>query len=459
MCLNVSYSRVQLRNGGWKVIAHPCGHCVECAKKYQNDWMLRLDDEATQWRTIMFATLTYSSDNVPYITLEGDVLDSYRFFYMKRVSYLPYRERSRYKNDKSGFYDYLFPERIKESASLLVPYADIGDIQRFMKRLRITFLRHEGRPLDCKYFICSEYGPATLRPHYHMILFCNEHELIMERYIKQCYDLGNVYDVHKITSMGDRGVLDAMRYVSKYTSKPAEFENPYVVSGSIPKPKRLSSKNLGDSKRQAIKQAACEYRAKNDADGYTEDFIQGYLHLTDIMKDGFRYLCPRYWRDVIFPHVTVENTRIKDGKEIVRKSSIKDINDHLSLAIDEYVQSKLDAVYNAEQEQIRHQHPDFTDTEVIHTHTISLLENLEQRYTKAVQSYYRYYAKSAGQVESSELPVNDGRLVNEEERALISSMNDCCFIDSKTDDMNDFHYKVNDFGDYDSLEERFNNGN
>ena len=70
MCLNVSYSRVQLRNGGHKVIAHPCGHCVECAKKYQNDWMLRLDNEATQWRTIMFATLTYSSDNVPYITLE-----------------------------------------------------------------------------------------------------------------------------------------------------------------------------------------------------------------------------------------------------------------------------------------------------------------------------------------------------------------------------------------------------
>lgn len=460
MCLNMSYGKVQLRDGGFKVIAYPCGHCVECVRKYQNDWMLRLEDEASQWRTTMFATLTYSNPKVPFVKVEGEKLIAYRYYFMKRIAALPYKERSRYKDDKTGFYDYLFPERIAQADSLLVPFADKRDVSNFMKRLRINFLRGEGRPLECKYFICSEYGPNTLRPHYHMILFCNEHEFLIQKYIQDSYGLGNIYDVHKITSFKDRGVLDAMRYVSKYVSKPAEFENPYVVAGVIPKPGHLPSKFLGDHKRQEIKKAAYEYRAKNDAYGYTKDFIEGYLHLTDIMKNGFTYSCPRYWRDVIFPHITVENTSIKDGKEIVKKTSVKDINDHLSLAISDYIQSKLDELYNAEEEQIRQLHPDFKDTEVVRAHTILSMEKKQQKYEKAVQSYYKHYAKAAGQVESSELPVNDGRLVNEEERTLVTDFkgND---IDNAIMDIlmsnDDCEITIDDFGNYESLEDSFEN--
>ncbi len=475
MCLNMSYGKVQLRDGGFKIIAFPCGHCVECVKKYQNDWMLRLDDEATQWRTMMFATLTYSNGRIPFVRIAGDKLVDYRYYFMKRIAALPYKERSRYKDDTSGFYDYLFPERIATTDSLLVPYADISDIQKFMKRLRITFFRHEGRPLECKYFICSEYGPNTLRPHYHMILFCNEHEYLIQKYIKECYDLGNVHDIHRITSYKDRGVLDAMRYVSKYTSKPAEFENPYVVAGAIPKPRRLSSKGLGDHKRQEIKQAAYDYRAKYDADGYTPEFIEGYLHLTDIMKDGFKYGCPKYWRDVIFPQITVEDTRIENGKEIVKKSTIKDINHHLSLAISDYIQSKLDGVYHEEEEQLRQLHPDFTDTEIVRAHTVLHLEKQQQRYEKAVQSYYKHYAKAAGHIESTELPVNDGRLVNEDEKELVNNYtsiketSNANYIDKLKDNMEsiDIDKEVekilmsnddvisDEFGTYETLEDNF----
>lgn len=457
MCLNVSYSRVQLRTGGYKVIAHPCGHCVECSKKYQNDWMLRLDDEATQWKTIMFATLTYNNDNVPFLKIEGENLDNYRYFFMKRISQLPYKNRSRYVNDTTGYYDYLFADRVAESTSLLVPYADIRDIQKFIKRVRINFKRHEGRDFKSKYFVCSEYGPDTLRPHYHMILFCNEHEFLVEQYIKSCYGLGKVHDVHKITSFKDRGVLDAMRYVSKYTCKPSEFENPYVVVNSIPKPKRLSSKKIGDHKRQEIKQAAYDYRAKNDANGYTDEFLDGYLHTAEVMKNGFKYSTPKYWRDVLFPQIEVENISIKDGKEIKKKATIRDINDHLSLAISEYVQRRIDEVQRTEFEQIKYQHPEMSDTEVIRSYTISTMEKMQERYRKAIQSFNGHYSRSVGRDEACELRVNDVRFVNEEERNLVNMFSNSFIVGDDTIDTFDYDHNSDEFGNYDECFARFEN--
>lgn len=461
MCLNVSYTKVSLRKGGWKVIAHPCGHCVECSKKYQNDWMLRLDDEATQWKTIMFATFTYSNENIPFLQIGGEQLDKYRFFFMKRIAQLPYKDRSRYVNDTTGFYDYLFADRIAESTSLLVPYADITDIQKFFKRMRINFKRHEGRDFKCKYFLCSEYGNATLRPHYHMILFCNEHEYLVQQYIQNNYHLGKVHDIHKIKSFKDRGVLDAMRYVSKYTCKPAEFENPYVVSGLIPKPRRVPSKFLGDHKRQEIKKAAYDYQMENDANGYTDEFLEGYLHTADIMKNGFKYSTPKYWRDVLFPTITVQEKRIKDGKEIIKKRTIKDIDDHLSVAIEDYVQRRIMEVQRTEYAQIKYQHPEMSDTEIIHAYTLSTMEKAKDRYAKAIQSFYRYYSRSAGKSEAEELPINDGRIVNETERDMLSLFSDT-YVYGDTELEHEFGFKHlrsidADFGDYYECMDRFTN--
>lgn len=456
MCLNVSYSKVELRTGGFKIIAHPCGHCVECVRKYQNDWMLRLEDEASQWKLAMFATLTYSPQNVPYVEINGENLDRYRYFFMKRISQLPYSKRSRYRDDTSGFYDYLFPERIAESGSLLVPYADIADIQKFIKRLRINFKRKEGRDLNLKYFICSEYGDQTLRPHYHIILFCNEHEFLMTKYFNECYGLGKIHDVHRIVSWKDRGFMDAMRYVSKYTSKPAEFENPYVVAGAIPKPRRLSSKFIGDHKRQEIKHAAADYLDKHDADGYTDEFLDGYMHIADVMRNGYTYSTPKYWRDTLFPQVEVENTRIKDGKEIKKKSRIRDINHHLSIAIADYVQRRIDEVCKSEFEQIRHLHPEMSDTEVIRSYTIQTMEQMQDRYCKAIQSFNKHYSKSTERREADDFPERDGRLVNEEERDMLDFFSNSYYV-GEDDTISAYDFGRSDFGDYEQCLQRFEN--
>lgn len=104
----------------------PCGKCIECLKDRQNSWKIRLVEEARDHKFVYFFTLTYNDDSVPFTTLPGGT----------RVNHV-----SKY------------------------------DIQLWVKRSRINFVRKLKREIDFKYFITSEYGPNTGRPHYHGIVF------------------------------------------------------------------------------------------------------------------------------------------------------------------------------------------------------------------------------------------------------------------------------------------------
>lgn len=90
----------------------PCGQCIGCRLRRASDWALRVEHEASLWPANCFVTLTYGRDAVP------------------------------------------------PGGSLVH-----RDFQLFMKRLRKVVKR----PL--RYFMCGEYGPSTMRPHYHACLF------------------------------------------------------------------------------------------------------------------------------------------------------------------------------------------------------------------------------------------------------------------------------------------------
>lgn len=106
--------------------AVPCGKCIECLKDRQNSWKIRLTEEARDHKYVYFFTLTYNDDNVPFsFDDEGNKVLHFR---------------------KS-------------------------DLQLWLKRHKIKYERLFKRDIDFKYFICSEYGPNTGRPHYHGILF------------------------------------------------------------------------------------------------------------------------------------------------------------------------------------------------------------------------------------------------------------------------------------------------
>lgn len=91
----------------------PCGQCIGCRMRRASDWTLRCMHEASLHKTNCFVTLTYARDRLP------------------------------------------------PGASL-----DHRDYQLFLKRLRKQFHPHKVR-----YYMCGEYGPLNLRPHFHANLF------------------------------------------------------------------------------------------------------------------------------------------------------------------------------------------------------------------------------------------------------------------------------------------------
>ena len=95
----------------------PCGKCEFCLSQRRSDWSLRLRHEFDYSVTAYFITLTYDDSKLPI--------------------------------NKFGF-----------------PEVNKRDIQLFLKRFRKAI-----QPFKIRYYIVSEYGPTTHRPHYHGIIF------------------------------------------------------------------------------------------------------------------------------------------------------------------------------------------------------------------------------------------------------------------------------------------------
>lgn len=91
----------------------PCGQCIGCRLDRAGDWAMRCMHESQMYEDNCFVTLTYSDDHLP-----EDYSVSVRTF------------------------------------------------QLFMKKLRKHY-----QSKKIRFYACGEYGPSTLRPHYHALLF------------------------------------------------------------------------------------------------------------------------------------------------------------------------------------------------------------------------------------------------------------------------------------------------
>lgn len=104
-----------------------CGRCEGCRVDKSREWANRLllEKEYYPDDQCWFVTLTYDEDHVP---------------------------RSAYGDPETG--------EAQPSMTL-----SKRDLQLFMKRLR------KNANVPIRFFACGEYGPQTMRPHYHVILF------------------------------------------------------------------------------------------------------------------------------------------------------------------------------------------------------------------------------------------------------------------------------------------------
>ena len=117
------YRPILLKNG-YHV---PCGKCLECLSRHRSEWRQRLFFEAKDNNKMFFVTLTVAPKYMDFV------------------------------NGKYG-QQYMTVNKRK--------------IQLFHKRMRRYIQYHHYR-IDFRYFVVSEYGPKTFRPHYHGLYFVN----------------------------------------------------------------------------------------------------------------------------------------------------------------------------------------------------------------------------------------------------------------------------------------------
>lgn len=230
MCLFCSPRRILKNNGNYVVVYAPCGHCIECLKRRQNDWKLRISHECAQWKHCYFFTLTYREDTLPCNVIYDDVA-----------------------------YEVLFTGTEKECMSFMYKYnlsdgfsivstACKSHVQDFVKRIREDMSRKLGTRWPLKYFICAEYGPSprgTKRPHYHGILLCNEDKNTIKPYFATWEnDFGRIDFKEVGVKRQDRSSV--ANYISKYCCKGGfESRKEDIDNGLIERAWTIMSKNIG----------------------------------------------------------------------------------------------------------------------------------------------------------------------------------------------------------------------
>lgn len=209
----------------------PCGSCVACLSRRSMSWVFRLSNETKHAEDACFVTLTYDDKKLGYEASEVS----------KR------------------------------------------DIQLFIKKLRqkIDFK-------TIKYFLVSEYGPKTDRPHYHAIFW--NLGINNRKYIDECWNLGFV----TVDNVTNRRIHYVTKYFMKLNSINPDKEKVFI----------LASKGLG------IKYMANERMHKENLD-------------FSVLYKGKKMPMPRYYSDKIF----------NKGEKLVHQKKLKNEYDKRSLEL------------------------------------------------------------------------------------------------------------------------------
>lgn len=234
-----------------------CGKCDECVKRYQNDWMIRNLMQFRETAFAVFFTLTYNERSVP-INVDSDTGELYKTV-CKR------------------------------------------DLQLFLKRFR-EFRRKRGLSTNFKYFITSEYGPTTLRPHYHGLL----HGIKLVDFMEFSSAWRKQYGFtmqRQIVSTDLHNAMNSARYTAKYCAK-GDFENPLVELCKVEPTFHLISKGLGKcylNDRTKSYHLALDFRPKRLPNGqYSDAYLEEVFKRSRVFVGNFGYHMPRFYREAIF---------------------------------------------------------------------------------------------------------------------------------------------------------------
>lgn len=241
----------------------PCGKCLECLRDKQNEWVVRLFMESKYHSNILFFTLTYSPESVPELVDQDGVV--YRTVFKKHL-------------------------------------------QDWFKRFRQRYKRDFGENAQLKYFITSEYGPKTKRPHYHGIIYGIEKSVFIRLALSDWSARFGFYDIQEVklslnSLERDKSLSNVMRYVGKYCMK-GEFENPFVEQKKVFPSFRLISKGVGLQYTLDIKDFVLYGNNKKKTIDYSPQGIEDIIARSTIKVGTCNYSLPTYSKRIIYGEKT-----------------------------------------------------------------------------------------------------------------------------------------------------------
>lgn len=207
----------------------PCGKCPACRRAYQLQWIIRLKEELKHSAAGYFVTLTYEDSQQP------------------------------------GF--------------------DKKRVQKFLNRLQH---RTKYYGVKLKYFLISEYGDTTGRPHHHALFFLDKYLDNFSEYIRKGWTFGFI----QVADINARRI----NYVTKYCLKK---QGASAVDWS------LFPDELNPNK--------CKFISKGLGLGYLSPSIQAYHKnglVTRYQSDLMYAQLPRYYKDKLFDEDELERIKL-----------------------------------------------------------------------------------------------------------------------------------------------------
>lgn len=159
-----------------------CGKCPTCLRARRWPWSQRLHAEFVHSVCTKFVTLTY--DEPSFFGIETELNKGIEL------------SSKIYIEDDDTFF----------------PNVSKRDCQLWLKRLRKSFGKVLGK---FKYFLVSEFGDKTFRPHYHVIMFFDKYikNADLNLMILKTWRLGYILDVQDVRGSG------AFSYLTNYLYK------------------------------------------------------------------------------------------------------------------------------------------------------------------------------------------------------------------------------------------------
>lgn len=181
-----------------QVIYSKCGNCPSCLQEKAAKRVSRIKFQDSDDLDVLFVSLTYRRNDVPYIRRE----DAYKFSYGEYVhlkgetlfhrNLRVYRDCIYRKVRQSSSYDIGYKRTYVTQILQEVPFDKkvsftgckdlkhkhgcIGvvyypDLQHFLARLRLNLKRNFNYYGEFKTYNCSEFGSHTHRPHFHLLFW------------------------------------------------------------------------------------------------------------------------------------------------------------------------------------------------------------------------------------------------------------------------------------------------